>query len=61
MRQNEIISRFVARMKSLYRGKHISVILYGSFARGNDIPESDIDFLVVLPDFDNFWTEFKKI
>ncbi|MFQ6125605.1 MAG: nucleotidyltransferase domain-containing protein [Candidatus Heimdallarchaeota archaeon] len=61
MGKNELINGFIARIKSLYKGKHISVILYGSFARGDDIPESDIDFLVVLPEFNNFWNEFKKI
>ena len=61
IRQHELINIFVERIKSLYRKKRISVILYDSFARDDDIPESDIDFLVILPDFENFWTEFKKI
>jgi predicted nucleotidyltransferase len=37
-----------AVLESLYRSRLKAVILYGSTARGDDTPDSDIDLLVLL-------------
>ena len=50
--------RSLALTRELYRrlskiiGEDVGVILYGSQARGEAIPDSDIDVLVVLPDLE---------
>lgn len=44
----ELIRQYVEEVKKIY-GSHLSkVVLYGSYARGDFSPESDIDIMILL-------------
>lgn len=43
-----LLAQYVAELQKIY-GKHLkSVILYGSYARGDFRPDSDIDIMILL-------------
>jgi predicted nucleotidyltransferase len=46
------VHNFVQTIQANYPGQINQVVLFGSKARGDDTPESDIDILVVLRDND---------
>lgn len=45
-----LLDDFKQRLEVLYGERLIEVVLFGSVARGEDTPESDVDVLVVLRD-----------
>ena len=56
------IARDVARdLRRLYGERLRKVILFGSWARGDAHPESDIDLLIVLDSFDSSWVEHERM
>ncbi len=56
------IARGVTRdLRLLYGERLRKVVLYGSWARGDAHPESDIDLLVVLDRFDSSWKEHERM
>jgi len=56
------IAREVARgLRQLYGDRLGSVLLFGSWARGDAHPESDIDLLVVLDRVDSVWDELRRM
>lgn len=50
--QREAITRYLNILNREYRQHILRVILFGSVARGNAAPESDIDLLIVTKDGD---------
>ena len=44
----QVADEYKASLQSLYGSELVEVILFGSYARGDNQPESDIDFAVVL-------------
>ena len=46
----KILAELQQRLRSLYGDKLIRMVLYGSQARGDSAPGSDVDVLVVLKD-----------
>lgn len=60
-RWKEAVSDFIEDIREIYGEELDGIILYGSRARGDADEESDIDLLVVLKNFDDFWEEFRKI
>jgi predicted nucleotidyltransferase len=48
MTRDEAICEITRRLVGFYRP--IRIYLFGSVARGDDGPDSDLDFLVVIPD-----------
>ena len=48
MTRDEAIAEITNRLVEFYRP--IRIYLFGSVARGDDGPDSDLDFLVVVPD-----------
>ncbi len=46
----KILSELKQRLRSLYGDKLVTMVLYGSQARGHALPDSDVDVLVVLRD-----------
>jgi predicted nucleotidyltransferase len=61
MSWQEALRTFSDRLKVLYRDRLDSIVLYGSRARGEAKDDSDIDLLIVLKDFEDFWDEFHTI
>jgi hypothetical protein len=56
------IAREVAEdLRRLYGGRLKKVLLFGSWARGDAHPESDIDLLVVLDRVDSVWDELRRM
>ncbi len=54
-----IIGQFSEKIKRLFPGDIVTVLMYGSKARGDDNPDSDIDILVVT-EFDD-WRKADQI
>lgn len=57
--ERQLIEEFVQRLLEQFDGEVRSVILYGSKARGESTPDSDIDVLVVVESED--WRVHKQI
>jgi predicted nucleotidyltransferase len=58
--RNSIII-FKDRLRNIYQDNFKRLVLYGSAARGELEDGSDIDLLVVLENYEDFWEEFHKI
>jgi predicted nucleotidyltransferase len=57
----EAVRTFREKVLEKYGENIVAVILFGSAARGELDEESDIDVLVVLRDYKDFWKEFHTI
>ncbi|NES90244.1 nucleotidyltransferase domain-containing protein, partial [Okeania sp. SIO2B9] len=57
----EILTRVKQEFKQIYQDNFISLILFGSQARGDAKPDSDIDVLVVLKENNNLDNKHQKI
>ncbi len=56
------VARDVARdLRRVYGDRLRSVLLFGSWARGDAHPESDIDLLVVLDRVESVWDELRRM
>lgn len=47
-----LLHEYVTKIKNIYKEKLAKVILYGSYARGDYTPESDIDIMILVDDGD---------
>lgn len=61
MTVNELLNSIKKRLREHYGDRLIEVILYGSEARGESEPDSDIDILCVLDGPVNDWKEISAI
>lgn len=57
----EILRDFRSQLREAYGSRLRKLILYGSWARGEATPESDLDLLVVLSDYRDYWKEFRTV
>jgi predicted nucleotidyltransferase len=57
----EIAAAAARNLRSLYGDRLRSVLLFGSWARGDAHPESDIDLLVVLDHVESVWDELRRM
>ena len=56
-----VLSKFRAALDALYGDRIERVILFGSRARGDALPDSDYDVAVFLKDLSDRWAEADKI
>lgn len=56
-----VLRSLVQRLRKAYGETLREVHLYGSRARGEADESSDVDVLVILRDYKNFWKEFHRI
>jgi len=56
-----VLSKFRAALNELYGDRIERVILFGSRARGDALPDSDYDVAVFLKDLSDRWAEADKI
>jgi predicted nucleotidyltransferase len=56
----EILNALRQQLDGLYRERLVNVILFGSQARNEAQPDSDIDVLVVLKGEVDSWTEIER-
>lgn len=47
-KEEKAIRTFITRLKSMYAGEVLGVVLYGSKARGEATADSDIDLLLIM-------------
>jgi len=47
-------------LRQIYQENLRGLYLYGSYAYGEDDPESDLDVAIVLKDFDDYWEEVQR-
>ena len=45
---HSLLAELRVGLQPLYGGRLHDIYLYGSYARGEDVPESDVDVLIVL-------------
>jgi hypothetical protein len=57
----EIAREVAGDLRRLYGDRLTGVLLFGSWARGDAHPESDIDLLVVLDHVDSVWDELRRM
>jgi len=60
MNRTELLRRIKADLQDAFGERLKGVILYGSEARGNADPDSDIDLLVLLESQTNYWDDVRK-
>lgn len=61
MNYQEAIKLFKKKLKEIYGERLVDIILYGSLARNEQEKESDIDLLVLLKNYKNYWDEVHRI
>jgi predicted nucleotidyltransferase len=57
----EIAAAVAGDLRTLYGVRLRQILLFGSWARGDAHPESDIDLLVVLDTVDSPWEELRRM
>ena len=60
LKAEEAISRYVSRIKAAFGDSICQVVLFGSYARGEAGPGSDVDLMVITTDA-SWGTEYRLI
>ncbi|MCS7094086.1 MAG: nucleotidyltransferase domain-containing protein [Candidatus Aenigmarchaeota archaeon] len=60
MKVDRVLREFVEECKKRFGENLVSVVLFGSYARGEQKKTSDLDLLVVVKDLPMVWSERKK-
>jgi len=56
-----VAASVAAELRELYGPRLEKVVLFGSWARGEGRPDSDLDLLVVLDEVPSAWNEHKRM
>ena len=56
----KLMKELKAGLASIYGEKLKAVYLYGSYARGDYRPGSDVDVMILLSDYRNYWEELRR-
>lgn len=56
-----LMKEFKEGLVRIYGDKLKAVYLYGSYARGDSRPGSDVDVMILLKNYKNYWKEQSKI
>ncbi len=56
----QLLSDLKAGLRQLYPQRLRGVYLFGSYARGDQDPESDLDILIVLSDYERYSAEIGR-
>ena len=56
-----VIEDFATTLKNNFGGDFLSLIIFGSYARGEADSDSDLDLLIVLKKIPNYWKVNSKI
>ena len=56
-----LLKELRASLEELYGDNLVGVRLFGSYARRQATPDSDVDLLLVLHEFDDYGTEVRRI
>ena len=59
MNRQELLERVKSRLKDAFGERLKGIILYGSEARGEADPDSDIDLLVLLESQESYWSDVR--
>jgi predicted nucleotidyltransferase len=57
---SEIVREVNTGLRTIYGSRLEGCYLYGSYARGEEKPGSDLDILVVLSDYDSYYAELRR-
>lgn len=57
----KLMKELKAGLVRIYGDRLKAVYLYGSYARGDYRPGSDVDVMILLKNYRNYWNEQKKI
>lgn len=60
-RIRKLMKELKAGLVRIYGDRLKAVYLYGSYARGDYRQGSDVDVMILLKDYSNYWNEQKKI
>ena len=55
-----LLEKLKSGLKQIYGEQFKAAYLFGSYARGDYDPDSDIDVLIVLSDFEKYGAELKR-
>jgi uncharacterized protein len=47
-------------LRHIYRDQLRAVYLYGSYARGDYCPGSDVDVMILLKNYQDYWKEYRR-
>ena len=55
-----LLEKLKSGLKQMYGEQFKEAYLFGSYARGDNDPDSDIDILIVLSDFEKYGAELNR-
>jgi len=58
--QDQLLAELKREFKLIYGSRLCGLYLFGSYARQDQDPESDLDILVVLSSMDKYYSEIKR-